>query len=237
MQEEVSMRDSSAPVRVVGRGGLTGTLVDPLPKNPSDRPVRIELDNGRLIQVAASLLRSQSSGTLEVDLGPEDLRIEAEPAPEQSRVIPVLAEELQVGRQAVPVGGVRVHRLTHEHEEVVDMPLTREHVDVRRVLINREVDGPLPVRREGETTVIPIVEEVLMIGKKFVLKEEVHVTRTVRKERHQERVTVRRQESAIERFDEEGRPAPVEVPTRRGPHTAARQDRTRPTRRKSILDP
>jgi stress response protein YsnF len=82
----------------------------------------------------------------------------------------------------------------------------REHVQVRRVLLDREVEGPLPIRREGETIVIPVVEGVLIVSRRYRLKEEVYVTKTTREERHQERVRVRRQEADIEEFDADGRP-------------------------------
>ena len=144
-------------------------------------------------------------------------------------VVPVLAEELVVDKEQIPTGGIRVHRRTLDHDETVDLPLVKEHVDVRRVLIDREVDGPLPVRREGDTTIIPIVEEVLIIEKRFRLKEEIHVIRSAREERHQERVPVRRQEADIEPIDRDGRSVRVDVP-------ADKADRPRrPLRPKSIL--
>jgi uncharacterized protein (TIGR02271 family) len=169
----------------------------------------------------------------EIPLGPEDLEDvgRSRSVASQDTVIPVLAEELHVSKQAVPKGGVRVHRRVHEHEEIVDIPLRKESLDVRRMVIEREVDGPLAVRREGETTIIPIVEEELVISKRFVLKEEVHVTRTVREERHRERVTVSRQESEIERVDASGQTAPLDVKVARKP-----EERPRRPRRRSILE-
>jgi len=201
--------------RILGRDGLKGTLLDPLPRrNSADQPVRVEIDTGQVVDIPASMLRRHSPGMFEIPLGPDDLdqfpaRVDSS---SDETVIPVLAEELHVGTRSVPTGGVRVHRRVREHEETVDVPLQKEHVDVRRVLIDREVEGPLPVRREGDTTIIPIVEEVLIVAKRFVLKEEVHVTRSVREERHTEQVTLKRQESDIERVDHEGRSALLEVP-------------------------
>jgi uncharacterized protein (TIGR02271 family) len=86
------------------------------------------------------------------------------------------------------------------------MPLLRENVQVRRVLLDRDVEGPLPIRKEGDTIIIPVVEEVLIVSRRYRLKEEVHVTKTSREERHQERVAVRRQEAVVEEFDADGRP-------------------------------
>jgi uncharacterized protein (TIGR02271 family) len=154
-----------------------------------------------------------------------------EPA-EVGGVVPVLSEELEIDRKAVPKGGIRVHRRVIEHEEDIELPLRREHVDVRRVVIDREVDGPLPVRREGGVTIIPVVEEVLVTQKRFRLKEEIHISKTVRKEPHVERVTLKRQEAEIEEVDSRGRSRPVKV--------TAEQRTPGPTpgrvRRRSILD-
>ncbi|HET8550674.1 MAG TPA: DUF2382 domain-containing protein [Bryobacteraceae bacterium] len=102
----------------------------------------------------------------------------------------------------------------------------KEHVDVRRVLVDREVDGPLPVRREGDSTIVPIVEEVLVMSKRFVLREEIHITRSVREEQHQ-RITLRRQEAEIERLDAGGRGVRIDPPA-----ASAVKDRpVRPKRR------
>jgi uncharacterized protein (TIGR02271 family) len=98
----------------------------------------------------------------------------------------------------VATGGVRVRRRVYEHDEIVETPLLKEHVDVKRVVIDQEVDGPMAVRREGNTTIIPIVEEVLVVQKQYRLKEEIHVTRTLREEQHRETVTLHRQEAEIE---------------------------------------
>ena len=130
---------------------------------------------------------------------------------------------------------MRVNRRLLEHDETVELPLVKERVDVRRVLIDRDVEGPLPVRREGETTIIPIVEEVLIVEKRYRLKEEVHVTRTAREELHRETVTLRRQEAEVEQFDAEGRSRRIVTsePQREPPPEPERKQRRRP--RRSIL--
>lgn len=186
-------------IRVVGRNGLHGTVLDPPPSANNDTArVRIEPE-GRVIELPASMLSKKEDGSYEVPLGPSDIE-------RDETVVPVLAEELDVQKRQVPTGGVRVHRRTVEHDETVELPLLREHVDVRHVVVNRLVDGPMPVRKEGDTTIVPVVEEELVIQKRFVLKEEIHVTRTMTEETRQKNVTLRRQEAVIEHLDAEGRP-------------------------------
>jgi uncharacterized protein (TIGR02271 family) len=201
------MRDAM-PMTVIGKDGLTGVLLDPLPQRPGPRDtVRIRLADGRVFPVPADIVVAGSDGTYLIPAGLDDLDTPAAPpaSSTEESVIPVLVEELVVGKKAVPTGGVRVNRRVLEHDETVEVPLLREHVDVRRVLIDREVDGPLPIRREGETTIIPVVEEILVVEKRYRLKEEIHVSRTVSEEIHREQVTVRHQQADVEQLDEHGR--------------------------------
>ena len=69
--------------------------------------------------------------------------------------------------------------------------------------VNRVVEGPIPVRYEGETMILSLLEEVLVVDTRLLLKEEVHMT-TRRTETHRPvPVTVRREDVAIERVDRE----------------------------------
>jgi uncharacterized protein (TIGR02271 family) len=207
---------SSEQVEVTGTGGLRGLLLDPIPRDP-DQPVRIQIGETRVLEVPAGLITTRNDGSYAIPFSSEDVdRMDngsagstAEPPSRNNReetVVPVVAEELDIRKRAVQTGGIRVHRRVLEHEEEIDMPLLREDVQVRRVLLDREVEGPLPIRKEGETIVIPVVEEILVISRRYRLKEEVYVTKTSREERRQERVTVRRQEADIQEFDADGRP-------------------------------
>jgi uncharacterized protein (TIGR02271 family) len=236
------MRDSQAGAPVIGQNGLSGVLVDPLPsRRTPDDTVRINLSSGRVIEVPADMLVPGSDGTYWIPMGPEDVKsanLQSGSVPRTSRspeaahrteenVVPVVAEELVIDKKRVQTGAIRVNRRIIEHDETIELPLVKEHLDVRRVVIDREVDGPLPIRREGDTTIIPIVEEVLVVEKRYRLKEEIFVSRTVREEVHREQVTVRRQEAQIEHLDKEGRPHSVTA------ESPARERRRRP--RKSIL--
>jgi uncharacterized protein (TIGR02271 family) len=129
----------------------------------------------------------------------------------EEAVVPVLQEELVVGKQQVPTGGVRVHKRVREHVELVDVPLEHEDLEIRRVVVDREVPDYLPVRREGDTTIVPIVEEVLVVEKRLRLKEEVYITRRRVTEQHQERVILHSEEADVTRVDQEGREHLVET--------------------------
>jgi uncharacterized protein (TIGR02271 family) len=123
----------------------------------------------------------------------------------EQNVLRLLEEDLSVGRERVETGRVRVRVSTHEHEEMIDVPLTRERVEVERIAIGREVEAIPPRRQEGDTTIVPVVEEVVVVRRKLVLKEELHIRLVRSIEQHRENVTLRRQEAVIERL-------PVEQP-------------------------
>jgi uncharacterized protein (TIGR02271 family) len=149
-------------------------------------------------------------------------------SPHQSAetVISLAAEELALAKQSVETGRVQVARVTHEREELIDELLARETVEVSRNPIGRHVDAMPAVREEGDVVVIPIVEEVLVVERRLVLKEEVRIRRVRNIERHQESVTLRYQEAAVTRL-------PVEAPRRgKAPRTAERS--SNPTRSETM---
>jgi len=48
-----------------------------------------------------------------------------------------------------------------------------------------------PISQEGDTTIIPVVEEIVVVERRLVLKEEVRIRRVRTKEQHQETVVLR----------------------------------------------
>jgi uncharacterized protein (TIGR02271 family) len=112
----------------------------------------------------------------------------------------VLQEVLDVHTRRVETGRVRLHKTVHEREEIVDPPLLRDEVVIERVPINRVIEGPIGMRSEEDTLIIPVLEEVLVIEKRVLLKEEIHIT-TRRLETHTpQRVILRREEAVLERL-------------------------------------
>jgi uncharacterized protein DUF2382 len=79
-------------------------------------------------------------------------------------------------REETELGPADVHVLKAVQEREAE-PLIEEHVDVEHVLKNERVDGPLPVREEGDTVIVPVVRQVLRVEKDWVLVEEIHLKR------------------------------------------------------------
>ncbi|HEX2940600.1 MAG TPA: YsnF/AvaK domain-containing protein [Rhodopila sp.] len=113
--------------------------------------------------------------------------------------IPLAEERLTVGKRQVETGRVRVRVVTDSDTVNAKASLFDQAVDVKRVPIGREVTEVPQVRQEGDLTVIPVLEEVLVVEKRLVLVEEVHVRRVVTQTDMEHPVTVRRQRAEIVR--------------------------------------
>ena len=100
-------------------------------------------------------------------------------------------------------GRVQVARVTHEREQLIDELLAHETVEIDRIPIGQQVATMPAIKEEGDTIVIPIVEEVLVIERRLLLKEEVRVRRVRSTERHQESVTLRHHEAVVTRLPAE----------------------------------
>jgi uncharacterized protein (TIGR02271 family) len=119
----------------------------------------------------------------------------------EGRVIPVIQEELDVTLRQVERGGVRIHKRVEEREEFVEQPTYREEVSVERVAIGRPIDKEFGPYKEGDTLIIPVLEEMLVVEKRLVLKEEIRVTKRRIDEVEQARVVLRQEHVDIENLD------------------------------------
>jgi uncharacterized protein (TIGR02271 family) len=115
--------------------------------------------------------------------------------------IPLHVEELSVSRRQTGGDTLQVSTVTREHERFVDEMLNHERVEIERVPIGRPVDAMPPVRQEGDTTIMSVVEETIVVERHLFLKEEVRIRRLRVSERHQETVVLRKQEAVIARVE------------------------------------
>jgi uncharacterized protein (TIGR02271 family) len=184
--------------------GVQGTIdTTAWPLDGRRAAVPVSLEGGGQVWVPVQMLIPEGEGRYAVPMALADLERRAGPEPrEPPLVLPVLAEELDVQTRRVETGRVRLHKTVHTREVLVDEPLLREEVVIERVPVNRVVEGPIPVRYEGDTMILSLLEEVLVVETRLLLKEEVHLT-TRRTERHApERVTRRHEDVTIERVDQ-----------------------------------
>ncbi len=122
---------------------------------------------------------------------------------DHDHVLPVVNEERKIGKRTVETGKVRMSTRAHEREEAVDVPLRHDEVDIERVPINKIVDAWVPVRTEGDVTVIPVLEETVVVQKRLFLKEEVRVRLKTREEHRPQRVCLRGEDLVVERIPDE----------------------------------
>ena len=122
-------------------------------------------------------------------------------------VLPLIEESARIDKRAVETGRVRVSTQTETVEQVLRESLRSDTVAVTQVPVNRTLgDGEtLPViREEGGVTIIPVLEEILVVEKRLVLKEEVHVRRSSADEDVEVPVTLRKQRAVVERVSPDG---------------------------------
>ncbi len=130
--------------------------------------------------------------------------------PDTSNTIPLVEEELRLEKRSVVTGKVRVRTVVDVVEELAQASLEEETVEVTRVPVDRIVDEAPAVRTEDGVTIVPIVEEVLVVEKRLVLKEELHIRRQVRTEQVEVPVQLRKQRAIVERLTADEDPPPQE---------------------------
>lgn len=118
---------------------------------------------------------------------------------EEVAAIPLVEERLEVGKRRVESGRVKVRVAVDTREEIVPAELAHDEVEIRRVPRNEAVTELPGVRLEGDTTIIPVVEEQLVVEKRLVLVEEIHVVRRTRTAVQDIPVTLRSERAEIER--------------------------------------
>jgi uncharacterized protein (TIGR02271 family) len=138
-------------------------------------------------------------------MGPEEQPQIPDKALEETKdkdqvVVPLHSEEVSIAKKRVVTGQVKIGTITKESEQLVEEILEHDHVEVGRTVIGKQVDKAPVVREEGDTLIIPILEEILIVERRLLLKEEVRVRRVREKQPYQERVVVRKQEAVITRL-------------------------------------
>ena len=96
---------------------------------------------------------------------------------EETVTVPLVEEELTARTHERELGSVRINKRVETRPAQVTTDVGHEEVTVERVAINQPIDAAPESRFEGDTLVIPVVEEVLVTEKRLMLREEVHIRR------------------------------------------------------------
>ncbi len=172
---------------------VTGELDTSLPQTV------LHLGSGRTVVVPTALLLS---GTDSEQI-PRPARIEQAGAHAGGEtVIPLVSEQLQVGKETVTTGKVRLHRGVETFTDSVGLSLTRTGWEVERNPVGEIVAEKPEVRQEGDVMIFPLVEERLVARREYFLIEEVRVRqvattteRTASLELQRDVLTMEREES------------------------------------------
>jgi uncharacterized protein (TIGR02271 family) len=191
-----------AAVTVTDPQGVHGTIdTTAWPLDGSRAEVLVSLESGQQVWVPVQALIRQDEGRYEVLMALADLKRAGADSREPPLVLPVLAEVLDVRTRTVETGRVRIHKTVHAREVLVDEPLLREEVAIERVPVNRVVEGPIPVRYEGDTMILSLLEEVLVVETRLLLTEELRITTRRTATHTPARVMLRHEDVTIERVD------------------------------------
>ena len=120
-------------------------------------------------------------------------------------VIQLVEEQLTIGKRVIAGGTVRVSTRTETHDEIAEVVLDRAEVDVERVPIERAIDTAPSIRHEGDTMIVPVIEERLVVTKQLYLVEELHIRQRTTQHTEKHAVSLRRQHAVIERTDADGK--------------------------------
>jgi stress response protein YsnF len=113
--------------------------------------------------------------------------------------VPLVEERLRIDKQSRETGRVRISTSVEERVAWIRESLDSTDIAIERLQIGREVPAPPEIREEGDVLIVPVVEEILVVERRWVLKEELRVRRTHRTQRVEEPVVLRSTKVDVQR--------------------------------------
>ena len=166
---------------VYGDNGLKGTLLSTARFLDASPEKRLRLEDGREIMVPSSALIAQPDGSYYFRSNGEPEPPAAAPPPAPEQVIEAHHAEPEYipepARLPEPIDRQPQPEPRQVFAPSAAGPLFREDCDVERVPIRRMIDQPAEIRQDGDTLIIPLMEEVLVVEKRLMLREELHIRR------------------------------------------------------------
>lgn len=112
--------------------------------------------------------------------------------------IPLVEEQLKVDKKEVQIGEVLIHRTIEEFEKTLQIPISRDDIVIERVTVNQPTDGPVNPYYEGDWMIVPLVEEVLVVTKRFMITEHIRIGKRTVVENKEVSDTLRREHVEFE---------------------------------------
>lgn len=112
--------------------------------------------------------------------------------------VPVHQEELRAERVAEQAGEVRVGKNIVEEERTLDVPVTRDEVEIRRVSTDRPAGASEDAFTQGDTIRVPVTAERVNVDKEARVVEEIEISKRPVTETQRVTDTVRREELEVD---------------------------------------
>ncbi|HVF86039.1 MAG TPA: YsnF/AvaK domain-containing protein [Pyrinomonadaceae bacterium] len=205
-------------INVLGKGtnakSLTGNLTsESVPDEETKRYIEavsagktliyVKADDAQAQRVVAIMERYSGGQSAPTEKGAAKGRAAETSQNEGEVALPVIEEQLQVGKREVERGGVRIYSRVTESPVEETVTLREETVHVERRPVNREVSqADMATLREGEFDVRTTGEEAV-VAKQARVVEEVVVTKDVTERDQTVRDTVRRTDVDVEQINTE----------------------------------
>lgn len=164
------------------------------------QPVPVRLESGQQVRLAPDLVERLADGSLRARVSFADVADgAARAASPADETLLEIEERLDIGRVLKEVDRALVSVRTGQTEETVTEPAWRETVDVRREAVDAVVTEVEDVRHEGNVTIVPMYEEVVVVERRLMLRERLHITISREETRIPHTVVLRHQYVEVER--------------------------------------
>lgn len=118
---------------------------------------------------------------------------------ERAAVLPVVDEQVSVEKRLTAAESVLVELSTETMASDLTAQLASEEIEIERVSCDRVIDTVPQIRTEGQTTIIPVVEERAIVQRQLVLVEEIRLSRRRSEQTVTVPVELRRQHAHVRR--------------------------------------
>jgi uncharacterized protein (TIGR02271 family) len=132
------------------------------------------------------------------DNPPTDASWDTSNTDRETFTVPVREERIQTEKHAREAGEVTVGKRVVEQQQEIDVPLTREEVDVTRRRVDRPADADDTIVDDGETIRVPLRAEDVDVRKDSRVVEEVEISKRPVTETQRVSETVRREEIDVD---------------------------------------
>jgi stress response protein YsnF len=120
--------------------------------------------------------------------------------PSSPPTVPMAEETAWIRKRQVVKGKVRVRTITETSDEMIETTVQDRSVEVVRVPVDRVVREAPIVRTEDGVTIVPILEEIVIVQTQLVLKEELRIRQMTESRKEKVPIRLRKQRAVVERI-------------------------------------